>query len=113
MVGTIRSSQAAPALGPTDPSDGELARMYWIDIPRIQQQSIYSLAPVSLELLEQVPNQTGSLPVPVVAPELSEGSHLAYSIQWFAFVLIGLVGYGALLRRSGRTTGGGESGRRN
>jgi len=109
VTGTVRDSQSAPALGPRDPSDERLERVYWIDIPRIQQQSGYLLAPVSIELRSQVPAQTGSLPVPVPAPGLSEGSHFAYAIQWFAFALIGLGGYGALLRRSRKTGGVGES----
>ncbi len=106
VTGTIRGSQVAPSLGPRDPSDGDLERMYWVDIPRIQQQSPHTLAPVYLELVSQVPGQAGSLPVPVPAGELSEGSHLAYALQWFAFTLIGLVGYTALLRRSKPRRGG-------
>ena len=109
VTGTVRNSQSAPALGPRDPADGQLQRFYWIDIPRVQQQSPYRLDPVSVELVSQVPAQAGPLPIPVPARELTEGSHLAYAIQWFAFAAIGLGGYVALLRR-GRTTGGvGES----
>jgi surfeit locus 1 family protein len=109
VTGTVRDSQSAPSLGPRDPSDGVLERMYWIDIPRIQQQSSYALVPVSLELRAQVPQQTGSFPVPVPSRVLTEGSHLAYAVQWFAFALIGLGGYAALLRRSGKGGGVGES----
>lgn len=109
LTGTVRDSQSAPALGPRDPAEGSLERVYWIDIPRIQQQSSYVLAPVSVELADQMPVQPGSLPVPVAPPELTAGSHLAYAIQWFAFALIGLGGYAALLRRSRKTGGVGES----
>ena len=109
VTGTIRESQSAPTLGPRDPAEGTLERMYWIDIPRIQQQSSYLLASVSIELRSQVPVQNGLLPVPVPSLELTEGSHLAYAIQWFAFALIGLSGYGALLRRNRKTGGVGES----
>jgi surfeit locus 1 family protein len=100
VSGTIRISQSAPTLGPRDPVNGQLERVYWIDITRIQQQSPYSLAPVSIELDSQVPAQAGPLPFPVPARELTEGSHLAYAIQWFAFALIGLGGYAALLGRN-------------
>lgn len=101
VVGTIRASESAPSLGPDDPTGGVLERMYWIDIPRIQQQSTYELSPVYVELREQRPSQSGRIPVPIVPGELSEGSHLAYALQWFSFALIGAVGYAALLRRSG------------
>jgi surfeit locus 1 family protein len=111
VTGTVRVSQSAPALGPRDPSDGDLERMYWIDIPRIQQQSPYALSAVSLQLQVQAPEQTGWLPVPTPTVDLTEGSHLAYAIQWFAFSLIGLGGYLALLRRSRKSGGVGESSR--
>lgn len=108
VTGTVRESQSAPALGPNDPSDGKLARLYWIDIPRLQQQIPYELAPVSVELISQIPPQTGVLPIPVRARELTEGSHLAYAIQWFAFAIISLGGYAALLRRNRRVRAVGE-----
>lgn len=106
VTGTVRESQSAPALGPRDPSEGNLERFYWIDIPRLQQQSSYPLAAVSIELVSQLPTQSGRLPIPVPARTLTEGSHLAYALQWFAFAVIGLGGYGALLRRDRRTGGG-------
>ena len=107
VAGTVRDSQSAPALGPSDPPDGRLERLYWVDIPRLQQQIPGRLAPVSIDLISQSPPQFGELPVPVTARELTEGSHRAYAIQWFAFALIGLGGYAALLRRNrtGRPTG--------
>lgn len=105
VTGTVRETQTAPALGPTDPSEGRLERLYWIDIPRLQQQSAYPLAPISVELVSQIPTQADSLPVPVPTRTLTEGSHLAYAVQWFAFAVIGLGGYAALLRRNRRTGG--------
>ena len=111
VTATVRESQPAPALGPRDPSEGKLDRLYWIDIPRLQQQSSYPLSPISVELVSQVPAQSGRLPIPVPARNLTEGSHLAYAVQWFAFAVIGLGGYGALLHRN-RRIGGGEDHRR-
>jgi hypothetical protein len=37
--------------------------------------------------------------VPVPPPELSEGPHLGYAVQWFIFSAIALVGYPIVLRR--------------
>jgi surfeit locus 1 family protein len=37
--------------------------------------------------------------VPVPPPELSEGPHLGYAVQWFIFSTIALVGYPLVLRR--------------
>jgi cytochrome oxidase assembly protein ShyY1 len=113
LIGTIRVSESAPSLGPEDPADGVLERMYWIDIPRIQQQSVYRLASVFVEMAEQTPFQSSGIPVPVESGDLSEGSHLAYAVQWFGFALIGTVGYIALLRRSAGRPGGRSAVREN
>jgi cytochrome oxidase assembly protein ShyY1 len=37
--------------------------------------------------------------VAIPAPELSEGPHLSYAVQWFIFSTIALVGYPIILRR--------------
>lgn len=98
IQGWINPSQDRPALGPTDPPGGVLAVMSRIDIARIQQQTPYELAPVYLVL--EGP-ETGELPVALSPPVFDdEGNHLAYAIQWFGFTLIGLVGYGFLIRNA-------------
>ncbi len=38
---------------------------------------------------------------PGAPPDVTDGGpHLAYAIQWFSFALIGVVGYGLLIRRA-------------
>ena len=97
VEGWIHLSQEKPPLGPTDPEDGRLSAMSRVDIDRIQKQTAATLAPVYLVALDDA---GGELPVPVDMPVFDdEGPHLAYAIQWFAFTLIGLVGYGFLLRK--------------
>src|SRR2546428_9648425 len=39
------------------------------------------------------------------APELGDGPHLSYAIQWFAFAGIVIVGMGALLRKQASSRG--------
>jgi len=39
-------------------------------------------------------------PVPLAPPELNEGSHLSYALQWAAFCLIILAGWFVLLRKT-------------
>jgi surfeit locus 1 family protein len=58
------------------------------------------VADVYLLLEQQSP--PASRPVPAPLPELTEGPHLSYAIQWFAFAGIALIGYGLLARRGGR-----------
>ena len=49
--------------------------------------------------------------VPLGRPELSEGPHLAYAVQWFTFTTIAVVGYALLLRRVARDEAREEAGR--
>lgn len=98
VVGWLVPSQTRPALGRTDPENVDVDVFSRIDIDRLQSQVPYELAPVYLIVEGEESNQ---LPVPLAPPEFDdEGNHLAYSIQWFGFTVIGVVGYFFLIRRS-------------
>lgn len=98
ITGWLNPSQGRPALGPVDPPQGELSILNRIDIGRIQEQTGYPLEPVYV-VLES--SGADGLPVPLSAPRFdNEGNHLAYAIQWFGFTLIGLIGYGFIVRKS-------------
>ncbi len=87
------------ALAPRDPVEGPLVQVAYLDLERLAPQLPYRLQP--LRLLLDVGDRgpvDASLPLPPKPPELSMGSHLGYAIQWYAFVAITVVGYGALLR---------------
>jgi surfeit locus 1 family protein len=50
-------------------------------------------------VLDRVPDPAAPRPpVPRGEPELSDGPHLSYAVQWFAFAAIALGGYAAYLR---------------
>jgi cytochrome oxidase assembly protein ShyY1 len=51
-----------------------------------------------VELTAQDP-PAGDVPTLLPAPEVSEGPHLAYAVQWFAFALIAVGGWVLLVRR--------------
>lgn len=53
-----------------------------------------------VQLQRQTPAQ--ARPVPAPLPELTEGPHLSYAIQWFTFAAIAVIGYGLLVRRDRR-----------
>ncbi len=106
VEGLVRLSQERSGLGPADPVQGELTVLSRLDIPRIQQQSEDELAPVSVDLFTVDPANPGDLPVPLGPPATDdEGNHLAYAIQWFAFAVVGVVGYVILVRRRARSAG--------
>jgi SURF1 family len=92
------SSEGDPP-GPVGSSPEPTTTMSRVDLARIQAELPYPIAPVYLLLQDQSPAQAEGLPVPAPLPELSEGPHLSYAIQWFIFSLIGLIGYPIILRR--------------
>ena len=73
-----------------------------IDLRRLGAQMPYPLAPLAVQLEEQSP--VVDLPVAAPAPELTEGPHLAYAIQWFAFAAIALGGSIVIARRDRHDT---------
>ncbi len=74
-----------------------------IDLARIGRALPTQLAPVYLRLQTQTPGQAGTLPEPQPLPDLTASPpHLSYTIQWFVFATIGLLGYPIVLRREAR-----------
>lgn len=99
VEGILESSQARGTFGPTDPSGEVLDTLSRVDLDRYQEQVDADLYPVWLQLEAQDPAQAADTPTPVPPPELDEGPHLAYAVQWFVFTTIALVGYPLILRR--------------
>ena len=110
VVGWLRATTAPPqgwvaAIAPRDPPTGRLAAVAYLDPERLRDQVGGPLVPAVLWLASIVdaPAAEGavaaSLPWPPEPHEVTMGSHLGYAIQWFAFVLVTVIGYAALLRR--------------
>jgi surfeit locus 1 family protein len=100
--GRVRPTQNPGALASRDPADGVLATMARIDIPRVQQQTPYPLAPAYLEMTSSAPAPTTALPALVPLPELDDGPHLGYAVQWIIFSICAVVGWFLLVRKSAR-----------
>lgn len=99
VTGILRDSEEAGLLGPRDPPTGELKRAFRIDVERLSHQLPYAVVPLWVQLTDQRPAQGGPLPVPAPPPDLDEGPHLSYAIQWFSFAMIAVVGFAAYARR--------------
>ena len=109
VSGILQQSQKRPgSIAPADPPLGpdrpRLDAWHRVDIPRIQEQVPYPLLPLYLEE-DQAPGE----PVrrfPRAEPELalSEGGHLGYAVQWFAFAGILLGGYVLFFRQRAQRT---------
>ncbi len=99
VVGVLFPSERKGSFGPAIPATGRLTTIARIDVARIGRQVDYPLVPLYLRLESQTPLQSGDLPVPPGLPDLGEGPHLSYAIQWFIFATLAAVTYVVLLRR--------------
>jgi cytochrome oxidase assembly protein ShyY1 len=93
--GTVRVTGVLFPPEEQSPSSGSteaVASFTKIDLGRLGRQLPYPVHPVYLWLRSQDPSQPGALPRPVPLPELTEGPHLSYAVQWFIFSAIALVG---------------------
>ena len=101
VTGRVQPSQII--LGQETPIAPKPGQVEWfrIDIDAIATQLPYPLLPVYL--LESPPAEGDSTPPIAIEPEvdLSEGPHLGYALQWFAFAITaGIVYLGALRART-------------
>ena len=86
-----------------------------VDLERVAEQVDYDVLPAYVQLVSSTPGEVNpdGAPelVPLGRPELSEGPHLGYAVQWFTFTTIAVVGYALLLRRVARDEAREEAGR--
>jgi cytochrome oxidase assembly protein ShyY1 len=99
IVGRVRPTQNPGYFEHRDPPTGVLTTLARIDIPRIQQQTPYPLAPMYVEMTASAPAPP-ALPVLVPLPELDNGPHLSYAVQWCIFSACAIVGWVLVVRKS-------------
>lgn len=101
ISGRVQPSQILPNQTANPASAGaQEAKSEWhrIDIDAIQGQMPYPLLPI---YLLEAPGPEGNARLPYrIEPEvdLSEGPHMGYALQWFAFAIVAGVVYVAALR---------------
>jgi cytochrome oxidase assembly protein ShyY1 len=69
-----------------------------IDVATLDAAMPATLVPDLYVLLERQ-EPPSERPIPAPLPEIGEGPHFGYAIQWFTFAAVALVGYGVLARR--------------
>ena len=72
----------------------------WIDIPRLAPQLPGEPVPMYVELTSSLPPEPTPYPQPLTLPELGNGSHLSYAVQWFIFAACVAVGWVLAVRHS-------------
>lgn len=98
VVGTLRASEERTT-GQATEASGKLTEFFRLDINRLQQQIDPELIPVALVAERSQPADSSVL-APVSPPELSEGPHLSYAIQWLIFSTAVIVGWVLAVRKS-------------
>jgi len=69
----------------------------WLDADALRGRIPYPIAPYYVVLTTKGPPD--KVPARVGIPDLDEGPHLSYAIQWFSFAAISIIGMIVLLRR--------------
>jgi len=101
IIGFVRPSEVRERGDLTDDDGGEpLTEVRRIDVPKIAQQLPGEVAPVFIQLTGSEPPIGAADPVPVILPELDNGPHLSYAIQWFIFAFCVALGWVLAVRRS-------------
>jgi surfeit locus 1 family protein len=100
IVGRLRPSQERRRGQLSNSATGDVTEAHRIDIPRLAPQLPGPPVPVYAELVSSDPAEPGPHPQPVTAPELGEGPHLAYAVQWFIFSAAVAVGWVLAVRKS-------------
>jgi len=88
---------------PIDAAPGSGGTFQRLDLEALGQH-LPALLP--LYLLQSVEANADILPRPVPPPEMGDGPHLGYALQWFSFAAIALIGFLVVLLGRRRADGG-------
>jgi cytochrome oxidase assembly protein ShyY1 len=80
-------------------------------VRRLTRAGVAALLPYPVAPIYVVLQDTGSASTParLPPPQLGNGPHLGYAVQWFSFALIGLVGTAVVLLRTRQAGGAGAT----
>lgn len=94
----VRLKPGEPALQRGAP-EGQLAS---IDLPAYAAQLGYPVLTGAYGQLASETPAAAAMPYPFPKPSVDEGTHLSYSLQWFAFGVLMFVGFGYAARQQAR-----------
>lgn len=100
ITGRLRNPPPRRFGGLTDPSTGELRELQRLDIDRLAPQLPAAALPMFVEMTAASPARAADDLTLLPAPDLSDGSHLSYAIQWFLFASAAATGWVLAVRRS-------------
>ena len=97
LSGWLRASVAKGSIGATDA--GTSTVLPRLDTERVAFRLGEPLPTVWLQVAPDGETGLATFPDPVPLPPIDEGPHRSYAVQWFIFATLGILFYGALLRR--------------
>jgi surfeit locus 1 family protein len=103
IKGYLRTSQKRTLLSAVDSTDPSAIEFHRIDLTLLSQRMDQPTLPMYLQLIEETPALNSTWPAPTQLPELTEGSHFSYAMQWWFFSLVSLTGWIVVSRRALRT----------
>jgi cytochrome oxidase assembly protein ShyY1 len=101
ITGRLRGTETHHYGAIDDPGTGVLKELHRINVPRLAQQLGGETLPMYIDLTTSQPGQ-GPTITPVPDPQLDEGPHLSYALQWYFFSLCAIGGWVLAVRRSAR-----------
>jgi cytochrome oxidase assembly protein ShyY1 len=104
LEGRIALGEAPSRIGQPNPDDGTISQVSRVDLSFVDEWIDGDVLPYMLLLDSQRPGGPGADPTPIPSEELSEGSHLGYAVQWFAFAVIALGGAVGLVWRASQAS---------
>ena len=93
VTGRIQPSEQAPTPQPTDLPAGQVTDL---DVALVGGPA--QVYPGYIDLVSSQPAQADGL-TPIAVPDLSDGPHLSYAVQWIIFAIVAVVGFVMLARR--------------
>ncbi len=105
LLARLKKGQIAGTGQPSDDGTQQLTQIRRVDLGALTQQFDQPLAPMYLELLESNPPELANVK-PVAFPELTEGPHLSYAVQWAIFSISVAAGWVLAVRKSIRSRSG-------
>lgn len=100
VIGFVRNTQTRGAIGAIDSTDPTTTEFQRFDLPLIAKATTTELNTTTyLQLIEEQPASRSEWPSAVVIPELNEGSHLSYAVQWFFFSATAITAWVLVVRR--------------
>ncbi|MBJ7362468.1 MAG: SURF1 family protein [Ilumatobacteraceae bacterium] len=98
VLGTMQITEQRTS-GQATQASGEQSEFFRLDIALLGEQIDYDLLPVALVAKASEPSE-GPTIAPINPPELSQGPHLSYAIQWLIFSAAVIVGWVLAIRKS-------------